>query len=172
MTIAFHRCLGPTAALLLCGAGLATAAPAPSQADRDFVAKVSQGGLYEVELGKVAERRGAAQDIRDQGNTEAHDHTLVGQALKAAAGSAGIPFSGGLNPEFKARLAKIGALAGEPFDRAYVADMKEIHAADGAAFLKESQDGGAPALKSFAASTYDIVQRHIGELDAKTTELK
>ncbi len=171
MTIAKPRALAVLAtALLLSGAGAAAAAA--TQQDRDFVAKVSQGGMYEVELGKVAEKQGAAQDIRDQGNTEAHDHALVGQDLKAAADSAGIQFPAELNPEFKARLAKVSGLGGEAFDRAYIADMKEIHAGDGAAFLKESKEGGAPALKSFAASTFNIVQRHIGELNAKTTELK
>ena len=50
--------------------------------------------------------------------------------------------------------------------------MKKIHAADGAAFLQEAKQGSNPALKAFAAATYNIVQRHIGGLDAKTTELK
>ena len=40
---------------------------------------------------------------------------------------------------------------------------------DGAAFKKEADEGSNPMLKSFAAETYKIVQRHIGELDAKTS---
>ena len=165
------------AAALLAFAVLGTAntviaAPSASNQDTAFVAKVSQGGMYEVELGKVAEQQGLAQDIKDQGNTEAHDHELVGKALKEAAGSAGIDFPADLNPEFKARLAKISGYAGEQFDKEYIADMRKIHAADGAAFLKEAKEGSNPALKAFAASTFNIVQRHIGELSAKTTELK
>ncbi len=156
----------------LAAANTAVAASNASNQDSTFVAKVSQGGMYEVELGKVAEQQGLAQDIKDQGTTEAHDHELVGQALKEASGNAGIEFSKELNAEFKARLAKISGLTGEQFDRAYIEDMKKIHAADGAAFLKEAKEGTNPALKSFAASTFNIVQRHIGELNAKTTELK
>ena len=34
------------------------AAPTASEQDKSFVAKVSQGGMYEVELGKVAETAG------------------------------------------------------------------------------------------------------------------
>ena len=153
-------------------ANMAVAAPQASNQDNTFVAKVSQGGMYEVELGKVAERQGLAQDIKDQGHTEAHDHDLVGKALKDAAGNAGIEFATELNAEFKARLAKISGLSGAQFDKAYIEDMKKIHAADGAAFLKEAKEGSNPALRSFAVSTFDIVQRHIGELNAKTTELK
>jgi putative membrane protein len=159
-------------AFVVLGINAATAAPNASEQDKAFVAKVSQGGMYEVELGKVAETKGQSQDIKDQGNTETHDHELVGKALKAAADDAGIEFSTDLNAEFKSRLAKFDGDSGVQFDKAYVEDMKKIHAADGAAFLKESKEGGNAALKAFAASTYDIVQRHIGELDARTTELK
>ena len=159
-------------AVALAGIGEATAAPQASEQDKAFVAKVSQGGMYEVALGKVAEKQGMAQDIKDQGNTEAHDHELVGDKLTAAAKDAGIDFSTDLNAEFKARLDKISALSGEKFDKAYVEDMKKIHAGDGAAFKKEAKDGTNPSLKAFAAETYNIVQRHIGELDAHTTEMR
>ena len=157
---------------VLAAANIASAASEASSQDNAFVAKVSQGGMYEVQLGKAAEQQGLAQDIKDQGNTEAHDHELVGKALKDAADSAGLQFPTELNPEFKARLAKITAYSGERFDREYVADMKKIHAADGAAFLMEAKNGTNPALKAFAAATFNIVQRHIGELNARTTELK
>jgi putative membrane protein len=160
------------ATLVVLGVNAASAAPNTSDQDKAFVAKVSQGGMYEVELGKIAETNGQSQDIKDDGNTETHDHELVGKALKSAADNAGIEFSTDLNAEFKARLVKFDGTSGLQFDKAYVEDMKKIHAADGAAFLKESKEGGNAALKAFAASTYDIVQRHIGELDAKTTELK
>jgi putative membrane protein len=159
-------------AFVALGLTAATAAPNASEQDKAFVAKVSQGGMYEVELGKVAESKGQSQDIKDQGNTETHDHEGVGKALKTAADDAGIEFSADLNAEFKARLAKFDSSSGAQFDKAYVEDMKKIHDADGAAFKKEAKQGTNPALKAFAASTYDIVQRHIGELDAKTTELK
>jgi putative membrane protein len=163
---------GGIAAFVALGINVAAAGPNASEQDKAFVAKVSQGGMYEVELGKVAETKGQTQDIKDQGSTETHDHDLVGKALKTAADDAGIEFSTDLNAEFKSRLAKIDGASGEQFDKAYVEDMKKIHAADGAAFLKESKDGSNAALKTFAASTFNIVQRHIGELDAKTTELK
>ena len=151
---------------------LAVAAPAHaagpmSDADKAFVAMVSQGGMYEVALGTVAQTRGATQDIRDQGNTEAHDHALVGDKLKGIVTGAGLPFPDKLNGDFQARLDKIKALAGAAFDAAYVADMKKIHEADGAAFAKEATAGTNPDLRAFAAETHRIVERHLGELGAK-----
>jgi len=138
-----------------------------SDADKAFVAKVSQGGMYEVELGKLAETKATAQDVKDSGNTEAHDHMLVGDKLKSIVEANGMQFPTGLNAEFQARLDKMSALPADQFDAAYIADMKKIHNADGAAFAKESTGGSNPDLKAFAAETYRIVQRHLGELGAK-----
>ena len=147
--------------------GVAKAGDLFSDADKVFVAKVSQGGMYEVELGKLAEIKSVTQDIKDQGNTEAHDHKLVGDKLKSIFKANGMAFPKSLNSEFEARLAKMKALPVSEFDEAYIKDMQEIHDADGAAFAKEASEGSNPDLKAFAAETYRIVQRHLGELGAK-----
>jgi putative membrane protein len=61
---------------LICGTVLLAAKPG-SQADQAFVAKVSQGGLYEVEAGGVAATRGTASAVRNFGVLESHDHEGV-----------------------------------------------------------------------------------------------
>ena len=76
--------------------GFASAAAAAAPSDQAFVAKVSQGGMFEVQAGRLAAKRGSSQDIRDFGVKEAHDHTGVGDKLTTAAGRAGISFPGDL----------------------------------------------------------------------------
>ncbi|MBD5654600.1 MAG: DUF4142 domain-containing protein [Candidatus Eremiobacteraeota bacterium] len=142
------------------------AADLASAADRAFVAKVSQGGMFEVALGKVAAAQGSTQDIRDQGATESHDHMLVGAKLKMVAGEAAITFPSSLNAMFSQKLASLQVLSGRRFDAAYLQAMEDIHAKDGAAFAKEARGGGDPKLRAFASETYRIVLRHIGELKA------
>jgi len=148
----------------------ATAADAPSSfsdIDRTFVAKVSQGGMYEVELGKLAQTMATAQDVKDSANTEAHDHQLVGDKLKSIVEANGMAFPQELNPDFHARLERLRATPSDQFDGAYIEDMEKIHKADGAAFAKEADSGKNPDLRAFAAETHRIVQRHLGELGAK-----
>jgi putative membrane protein len=161
-----NRLLLTFSALIFATVGLARAADTFSDTDKAFVAKVSQGGMYEVKLGTLAETKGVAQDIKDSGNTEAHDHQLVGDKLKSIMEANGMEFPSALNAEMQARLDKMNALPADQFDKAYVADMKKIHDADGAAFAKEAKNGSNPDLKAFAAETYKIVQRHLGELNA------
>ena len=162
------RWLGVAVVAAVAVSATAQAAEKVSDADKSFVAMVSQGGMYEVELGKLAEKMGSTQDIKDQGNTEAHDHELVGAKLKSIAKANGMDFPDKLNAEFQGRLDKMKNLGIEKFDAAYIKDMEEIHHADGGAFAKEAKGGTNPDLKAFAAETYNIVQRHLGELGAKT----
>ena len=153
--------------LLLAALALATPAAlhaaTASDTDKAFVAKVSQGGDYEVAASKVAAMRATAQDVKDQANTEVHDHTLVGAKLKRISAAAGVPIAPTLNPEFATRLAKLKANSKADFDAAYLEDMKQIHDNDEKLFAQEAQDGSG-AFKTFAAETDLIVKRHIGSL--------
>jgi putative membrane protein len=138
-----------------------------SATDQAFVAMVSQGGMFEVQAGQLAADQGSTQDIKDQGATEAHDHQLVGDKLRAIATSAGIPIADSLNASFQKKLSDLKALSGPAFDSAYLNDMVDIHNKDGAAFAKEASSGTNPDLRAFAAETHRIVVRHLGELHAK-----
>ncbi len=160
-----HRAALLSLPLILLAGPMSAAAPV-SAADRAFIAMVSQGGMFEVQAGTAGATQGSSQDIRDQGTTEAHDHLLVGAKLKSIAAAAGVTFPGTLNKTFERKLEDLIALSGPAFDAAYLQDMEDIHAKDGAAFAKEAEAGTNPALRAFAAETHRIVVRHIGELTA------
>lgn len=139
-------------------------AASASEADRAFVAKVSQGGLYEVEAGKVAAARGSVPVVKDFGVLDTHDHEGVNAALKRIAAETGVTIAPGLDAEHTARLNKLKAVPAGQFDAFYVADMKQIHNGDEALFVKESQEGSA-AYKEFAHGTAVLVKAHLGWLD-------
>lgn len=153
-------------ALLVATIGAGAVAAAAIPADRAFVAKVSQGGMFEVAAGKVAETRGSTQDVRDFATSEVHDHTLVGDKLKAISSRQGVAISAVANPEFSGKLAHLSSLSGKAFDTAYLTEMAALHDADGAAFAKEASDGGSAAYRYFGAETHLIVERHIGAIHA------
>ncbi len=145
---------------------LVAAAPVATTADRAFVGKVSQGGMFEVAAGRLAATRGATQDVRDFGVMEVHDHMLVGERLKSVSASEGVPIAATLNGDFSAKMTRLGALSGSAFDRAYMTEMATIHDADGAAFAAEATGGGSAGYRGFADETHRIVQRHIGAIRA------
>ena len=159
--------IAPLLLSFLVAAAPAAVADAVSAADRAFVAMVSQGGMFEVKAGQLAAEHGSTQDIKDQGETEAHDHALVGAKLKSIATADGLAFAGTLTAKFQNQLDGLAALTGPAFDTAYLRQMEAVHDADGAAFAKEAVAGGDPKLRAFAEETHRIVVRHIGELRAR-----
>lgn len=148
------------------GAAANAMAATATPADRAFVAKVSQGGMYEVAASKLAVEKASTQDIRDLATAEVHDHTLVGAKLFKVSQSEGIAYASSLNKDFDAKLEHLKHLKGAEFDTAYMNDMAEIHAADGAAFAAEATEGGSDEFKAFANETHTIVLRHIGAIHA------
>lgn len=144
----------------------AMAAGTATPVDRAFVAKVSQGGMFEVEASKVAAQKASTQDIRDFANSEVHDHTLVGAKLFKISSSEGVFYPSSLNKDFDTKLQHLKSLSGPAFDSEYMTEMAAIHDADGAAFADEATNGGSDDFKAFANETHTIVLRHIGAIHA------
>lgn len=138
-----------------------------SAADKAFVGKVSQGGMYEVEASKVAVLKATSQNVKDQASTEVHDHTQVNSKLKQIATATGVPVGRSLNPEFQARLKKLQSAS--DFDAAYVTDMNQIHDKDEKLFAQEAEEGSG-SYKGFAHETDGIVKRHIGALNTMNAQ--
>ena len=135
-----------------------------SQADRDFVVKVSQGGLYEVEAGKIAALKGTVPVIKDFGMLESQDHKDVNAELHRIAAQTGVTIPPGLSPEFTQRLNKLKAVPAAQFDNFYISDMKQIHNKDEGLFQQEAK-GGSPAYQTFAHNTAILVNAHLGWLN-------
>jgi len=133
--------------------------------DQAFVAKVSQGGGFEVLASKMAVDKAVAQDVKDFATSEVHDHTFVGDKLKAISAKEGVAIDGQPNAEFKTKLDRLSGLSGSQFDSVYMSEMAAIHAKDGAAFAQEAREGESPAYRAFAAETHKIVLRHIGAIN-------
>src|SRR5262245_60721769 len=65
-----------------------TAADRPANltmADRDFVVKAAQGGMAEIEFGKLAARRSSSAKVRDYGRKLVEEHTKANDELKSIA---------------------------------------------------------------------------------------
>jgi len=150
--------------ILVFVAMMAMAAQSANDADRAFVAKVSQGGLYEVEAGKVAAARGVVPAIEDFGFLDTHDHEAVNRELKHIAAMTEVSIAPGLNAEFTARLAKLKNIPASQFDAYYNADMKQIHNNDEGLFVQEAEIGSVP-YQQFAHQTAVLVKAHLGWLN-------
>jgi len=157
----------PLLALTMTGGAMAAAS-----LDTAFVGKVSQGGRFEVEAGKLAQDKATSPDVKAFATKDVDDHVQVNTELKTIADAEGIALAPVLNHKFRRQLKSLGAKSGADFDLAYVDAMAKIHAKDEAIFAKEAQDSADPQWKAFASKTDGIVKGHINDLTSVQRQLK
>src|SRR5580700_4576930 len=81
-----------------------------SAADKKFVREAAQGGLAEVELGKLATEKASNDEVKKFGQHMVDDHTKAGDELKEVASSKGIQIAQQLSAKdklTKERLSKL-----------------------------------------------------------------
>jgi putative membrane protein len=138
----------------------------PSQvapSDKKFVREAAQGGMAEVELGKLATEKASSDEVKKFGQRMVDDHTKAGNELKQIAGEKGIVVSQQLSAKDKMTKDRLSKLSGEQFDKAYMADMVKDHTQDVADFQKEVNSGADSDVKNFAAKTLPTLQDHLRE---------
>jgi putative membrane protein len=132
-----------------------------STADSNFVKEAAEGGLAEVEMGKLAVEKASNPEVRKFGQRMIDDHTQANERLKNVASSQGITPPDTLNAKDESTKQRLESLSGTQFDRAYMTDMVKDHSQDVAEFEKESSGGSDAAVKSFAAQTLPTLQGHL-----------
>ena len=141
-----------------------------SPADRKFAREAAQGGMAEVELGKLAVQSASSDEVKRFGQRMIDDHTKANDKLKEVASKEGITLPTSLDAKDQAIKTRLSKLSGDQFDKAYMKDMVRDHKKDVAAFQNESSTGSDPAVKNFASETLPTVQDHLKE--AETIEPK
>jgi putative membrane protein len=132
-----------------------------SLSDKKFVRDAAQGGMAEVELGKLATEKASSDDVKKFGQRMVDDHTKAADQLKQVASSEGIQLPQGLSAKDKLTEERLSKLSGEQFDKAYMADMVKDHTQDVTEFQHESHSGKDAAVKNFASQTLPTLEDHL-----------
>jgi len=130
-------------------------------ADNSWVMKVAQGGMLEVELGKLAETQASAEGVKQFGNRMVTDHTKANDELTQIATRKGITLPTSLDAKHQAMKDRLSKLNGAAFDKAYMDAMVKDHREDVAEFRKESSTGQDADVKAFAAKTLPTLEEHL-----------
>jgi putative membrane protein len=133
----------------------------PTPADEEFANEAAKGGKMEVELGRLASKRGRNVAVRQFGQRMVRDHTRAGNELKKLATSKGIILQDEMDAEGQAAMTRLSGLRGAAFDRAYMEMMVDDHEKDVAAFQTEATSGTDADFKAFAARTLPTLQTHL-----------
>jgi putative membrane protein len=136
-----------------------------SAADQKFMDKAAQGGMAEVEMGKLAEQNGQSQNVKDFGKRMVDDHSKANDQLKQLASQKGVTLATSLDAKDQATKDRLSKLQGAAFDKAYMKDMVMDHKQDVAEFKKESTSAHDSDLKSWAGQTLPTLESHLQQAE-------
>lgn len=130
-------------------------------ADQQFMMKAAQGGMAEVELGKLAKDHASSDAVKTFGQQMVDDHSKANDELKDLASKKGVSLPAEVNSKDKATMDRLSKLNGAAFDAAYMRDMVADHKKDVAEFQKEANSGMDPDVKDWASKTLPTLQHHL-----------
>ena len=145
----------------------AAAPPAPSRGaalpddDRTFLLKAAQAGLAEIEMGKLAQRKGGSAAIKRLGARMAADYRKFHEALASLARRKAVALPSALDRESAARAGTMQAISGAPFDREYASYVVRDHREAVAAFESAAREAKDRDLRAFAARRLPALKRHL-----------
>lgn len=129
--------------------------------DKKFLKDAAEGGMAEVELGKLAAEKATSPDVKQFGQKMVDDHTKANDQLKEVASKESVNIPDGLDSKHQSRIDKLSKLSGPQFDKAYMKDQLKDHQQDVQEFQSEAQYGTDPNIKQFATQTLPVLQQHL-----------
>ncbi len=155
MSVRFNTAAG---GLLLTLAGISVGWAADEGSEK-FIKEAIQGNLAEIQVGQLAQEKGAIQGVRDFGATLVKDHQMANEKATEVAQHMSVtpPDKPGLKQ--RSVYEKLSRLSGPKFDREFTKSMVKDHQEDIAKYQKESQS--TDAASDYAKQTLPKLHEHL-----------
>ncbi|MBD2754395.1 DUF4142 domain-containing protein [Spirosoma validum] len=138
-----------------------------SENTNEFAVKAANGGMLEVEMGRLAQEKGMSQDVKDFGAMMVKDHSKANDELKSIATLKNITLPATLGEDEQKHVNDLAKLSGKEFDKKYVSMMVDDHKEDIDLFKKTAEDDKTDAeVKAFASKTLPTLQKHMDAITA------
>ncbi len=131
-----------------------------SEDDEEFVNAAAEGGMLEVELGKIAQQHCSNNRVRDFGAMMVKDHSAANEELKAYAASKNFMLPASLGDKHQKHLEKLKKKTGVEFDKEYMEMMVKDHNKDIKEFEDAAKDSKDRDLQAWAAKTLPVLKIH------------
>lgn len=138
---------------------IGTACAEASSKDQEFLTKAAAGGLYEVEAGKLAEVKGASEEVKAFGAMLTKDHGIANDELRQLAMNKGVSLPNQISATKQSRLDKISKA--KNFDLEFVKEVgMDDHKNDIALFEKAATGSDESDVKAFARKSLPALKNH------------
>jgi len=128
--------------------------------DAQFAQLASASDLAEINLGNIAKKQADSADVKQFAERMVADHTKSSKMLIQIANKKGLTVASQMDAQHQALAAKLVAMKGSEFDRAYMKHMVMDHKKAVALFQSATSSVKDGDLRAFATKTLPIIQEH------------
>jgi len=132
--------------------------------DHDFFTQAAEGGIAEVELGKLAQQRATNPAVQKFAAMMVKDHSAANDKLENLAAEKAVPLPTDLSTAQKSSKKTLEMQSAADFDAAYIKNQVDAHEDTVALLKKEIASGKDADAKALAATMLPIVQGHLEQV--------
>jgi putative membrane protein len=140
--------------------------------DARFAVEAANGGMAEVELGKLAQEKAINLKVKEFGAMMVKDHSMANREMKELARSKKITLPAAIDSEKQKLKTELSGKSGADFDKAYVEAMVKDHQEDIAAFEEARKKVKYPEMTSLIDKALPMLKMHLEAIEGIQKQLK
>ena len=129
--------------------------------DSSFFKNAAEGGMAEVDAGKLAQQKGSSPAVKEFGAMMVKDHSAANALLQSIAAGQSVKLPTSASVMQMASQKELQMSSGASFDKSYIKDQIKAHEDTMNLFKKEIASGKDQQARDFASSTLPTVQAHL-----------
>jgi putative membrane protein len=137
--------------------------PAMPQTPEALLGKLAQGGMTEIEAGKLAQTKGTAPGVKEFGEMMVEDHSAANEKVKTLAASRNVTLPQTPSAEQQEKIKELHMQDGARFDQAYVEAQVKAHEKTVAMLKAEIASGRDADTRALAQELLPTVESHLAE---------
>lgn len=132
----------------------------PNISSAEFLVRVANSGMAEVEVTALAQQKAENQEVKDLATMLNHDHAALNDAVKSLAALKSIILPDSMTADKKQMITDLEKKSGKDFDAAFLTAMVSAHETSIASFEKTAAEETDMEVKSFAEQTLPKLREH------------
>jgi putative membrane protein len=134
--------------------------------------KAADGGMEEVQMGKLANEKATNQRVKNFGQMMVDDHSKAGDELKSLASQKNVTLPASMSDDHQKDMDDLNKKKGKDFDKSYMKMMVSDHEKDISEFEKAAKNATDADLKAWADKTLPVLRKHLDSAKAINSSLK
>lgn len=129
--------------------------------ETEFMVQAANGGMTEVEMGKIAEKKARNKRVQAFGEMMVQDHTSANNQLKTIALNQNVTLPDSLSENSEDDVQKMSRKQGNDFDKDFMHQMVQDHEKTVKDFKDALDDVHNTILRQWISNTIPTLEKHL-----------